>query len=101
MEQKLKTDFDKLISTCNFSNQEIELKKISLDNFLKNGFIGISAMHLTGIFYSFLQILFHSKFNIFLYNLGKYSVGKIGYHFLMLLPLLILIKPIKHLKYRK
>ena len=38
MEQKLKTDFDKLISTCNFSNQEIELKKISLDNFLKNGF---------------------------------------------------------------
>jgi len=38
MEQKIKTDFDKFISTSNFSNQEIKLKKEALDNFLKNGF---------------------------------------------------------------
>ena len=38
MEQKLKTDFDKFISTSNFSNQEIKFKKEALDNFLKNGF---------------------------------------------------------------
>ena len=38
MEQKLKTDFDKFISTSNFSNQEIKLKKEALDKFLKNGF---------------------------------------------------------------
>ncbi len=38
MEQKLKTDFDKFISTSNFSTQEIKLKKVALDNFLKNGF---------------------------------------------------------------
>ena len=38
MEQKLKTDFDKFISTSNFSDQEIKLKKEALDNFLKNGF---------------------------------------------------------------
>ena len=38
MEQKLKTDFDKFISTSNFSNQEIKSKKEALDNFLKNGF---------------------------------------------------------------
>jgi len=38
MEQKLKTDFDKFISTSNFSNQEIKLKKEALDHFLKNGF---------------------------------------------------------------
>ena len=38
MEQKLKTDFDKFISTSNFSNQEIKFKKDALDNFLKNGF---------------------------------------------------------------
>ena len=82
----------KIIDNLNTSN------KISFLNFLKNGFIAICAMHLTGIFYNFIQILFFSKFNIFLYNLGKYSVGKIGYHFLMLLPLLLLIKPIKLLK---
>ena len=42
-----------------------------------------------------------AAFNIFLYNLGKYSVGKIGYHFLMLFPLLLLIKPIERLKLSK
>ena len=72
--------------------------KINVVNFLINGVIAICGMHLTGIFYNFIQIIFYSKFNIFLYNLGKYSLGKIGYHFLMLLPILILIKPIKHFK---
>ena len=82
----------KIIDNLNCKN------KINVGNFLKNGFIAIVVMHLTGIFYNFLQILFYSQFNIFLYNLGKYSVGKIGYHFLMLLPLSILIKPILRLR---
>jgi len=72
--------------------------KIKFDNFVKNGFLAIVVMHLTGIFYNFIQILFYSKFNLFLYNLGKYSLGKIGYHLLMLFPLLLLIKPIERLK---
>ena len=75
--------------------------KINVGNFLKNGFIAIGAMHLTGIFYNFIQVIFYSQFNLFLYNLGKYSVGKIGYHFLMLFPFLLLIKPIKRLKHSK
>jgi len=82
----------KIIDNLNTTNN------INISNFLKNGFIAIFAMHLTGIFYNFVQIIFYSQFNIFLYNLGKYTVGKIGYHFLMLLPLLLLIKPIKYLK---
>jgi len=75
--------------------------RINVGNFLKNGFIAIVAMHLTGIFYNFIQIVFYSQFNLFLYNLGKYSLGKIGYHFLMLFPLLLLIKPIERLKRKK
>ena len=75
--------------------------KINFGNFLKNGFIAIGAMHLTGIFYNFIQILFYSQFTLFWYNLGKYSLGKIGYHFLMLFPLLLLIKPIERLKRSK
>ena len=85
----------KIIDNLNTRN------KINVGNFLKNGFIAIFAMHLTGIFYNLLQVIFYSQFNIFLYNLGKYSVGKIGYHFLMLFPLLLLIKPINFLKHRK
>ena len=74
--------------------------KINVGNFLKNGFIAIVAMHLTGIFYYLIPVIFYSQFNLFLYNLGKYSVGKIVYHFLMLIPLSLLIKPIKRLKLR-
>ena len=75
--------------------------KINVVNFLKNGFIAVGAMHLTGIFYNFIQTIFYSQYNLFLYNLGKYSLGKIGYHFLMLFPLLLLIKPIERLKRSK
>jgi len=75
--------------------------KLNFGNFLINGFRAIGAMHLTGISYNFLQVIFYSQFNLFLYNLGKYSVGKIGYHFIMLFPLLLLIKPIKIFKYSK
>ena len=85
----------KIIDNSNSRN------KINAGNFLKNGFIAICAMHVTGIFYNLLQVIFYSQFNIFLYNLGKYSVGKIGYHFLTLFPLLLLIKPIKSLKHSK
>jgi len=85
----------KIIDNLNTRN------KINVANFLKNGFLAISAMHLTGIFYNLLQVIFYNQFNIFLYNLGKYSVGKIGYQFLTLFPLLLLIKPIKSLKHSK
>ena len=85
----------KIIDNLNARN------KINIGNFLINGFMGIGAMHLTGIFYNFIQIIFYSQFNLFLYNLGKLSAGKIGYHFLMLFPLLILIKPINRFKHSK
>ena len=75
--------------------------KLNGSNFLVYGFIAIGALHLTGIIYNFIQVIIYSQFNLFLYNLGKYSVGKIGYHFLTLFPLLLLIKPIKSLKHSK
>ena len=82
----------RIIDNLNIGN------KIYLANFLKYGFLGIVSMHLTGILYNLIQIIFYSHFDIFLYNLGKYSLGKIGFHFLTLFPLLLLIKPIKSLK---
>ena len=85
----------KIIDNLNSRN------KINVRNFLISGFTAIGAMHLTGILYNFVQIIFYREINIFLYNLGKYSIGKIGYHFLLLLPLLLVIKPIKYLKNSK
>ena len=85
----------KIIDNLNTRN------KINVSNFLKNGLIAIVAMHSTGIFYNFIQLILYSQFNLFLYNLGKYSLGKIGYHFLLLFPLFLLIKPIERLKRSK
>ena len=42
----------KIIDNLNIRN------KINFENFLKNGFLAISAMHLTGIIYNFIQIIF-------------------------------------------
>ena len=75
--------------------------KIHLFDFIKTGVLAISVLHITGFFYSFIQMLFHKQANIFLYNLGKYSIGKIGYHLLMLIPLSLLLKPINYIKYKK
>ena len=51
----------KIIDNLNTRN------KINVRNFLKNGFIAIGALHLTGISYNFIQVIFYSQFNKFLY----------------------------------
>ena len=38
MSEQLQSDFDKLVKTSKFSNEEIKFKKIFLNNFIKNGF---------------------------------------------------------------
>ena len=72
--------------------------KIFIFDFIKNGVLAISVMHITGIFYGLIQMLYYKHTDLFFYNLGNYSLGKIGYHFLMLLPISLLIKPINHFK---
>jgi len=83
----------KIIGNLNKKN------KLNIRNFLKNGFFAIFTMHLIGIFFNLLQIIYYNEFNIFIYNIGKYSVGRIGYHLVFLIPLMIFVKPIKYLKY--
>ena len=75
--------------------------KINTVNFLKNGFLAICSMHLTGITYNFIQTITYNKYNTFIYNLGRYTFGKIGFHLIMLIPLMILLRPIKFFKYNK
>ena len=76
-------------------------KKIQISEFIKSGVLGITAMHLTGILYTLLLMLVYNQLSTFLYNLSIYSLGKIGYHFLMLIPLYLLIKPIKYSRYKQ
>ena len=76
----------------------INRNKINIFNFIIYGFLAIITLHLTGIIYNFIQMIFFNNYDMFFYNLGKYSLGKIGYQFIMLIPLTLLIKPIMYLK---
>jgi len=81
----------------NLKNKNIKLNIITL---IKTGIFGICIMHLIGIMYGCIQILYAKDFNILLYNISKYSLGKIGYHILMLFPITLIIRQINHLKNR-
>ena len=84
----------KIIGNLNTKN------KIQTFDFIKSGILAITAMHVSGIIYSFIQMFFYNKLSSFLYILSSYSLGKIGFHFLMLIPLSLLIKPINSIKYK-
>tara|TARA_Y100000991_G_scaffold155367_1_gene118221 strand:+ start:48 stop:623 length:576 start_codon:yes stop_codon:yes gene_type:complete len=63
---------------------------------LKYGILGIFSMHVMGILYNLIQIIIFNQPDIFLYNISKYSLGKFGYHILMLAPISLLIKFFNH-----
>ena len=70
--------------------------KIYYNDLLKYGVLALTSMHITGIVYSFFQILYFKQPNILLYNISKYSLGKFGYQLLMLTPITLLTKFIKN-----
>jgi len=71
-------------------------REIFFYNFIKSGVLGIFSMHLVGIFYNFIQFIYYKQSEILLYNISNYSLGKVGYHLLMLTPITLLIKPINN-----
>ena len=66
--------------------------RINFYDLIRYGTLGICSMHIIGIIYSIIQILYFNKEVNLLYNISKYSFGKIGYHFLMLIPIILLFK---------
>jgi len=76
-------------------------KKILISEFIKSGILAIITMHTTGIIYSFLQMSFYNKLSTFFYNFSSYSLGKIGFHFIMLIPLSLLIKLMNFSKFKQ
>ena len=86
----------KIIDKLNKKN-----KKIHYYDLLKNGILAICSMHLIGIIYSSIQILYFKQTELLLYNVAKFSFGKLGYHLLMLIPITLFIKFFKNIRYQK
>ena len=70
--------------------------KINYFDLLKYGTFAIISMHIMGIVYSLILVVFLKQPDIFFYNISRYSFGKIGYHLLMLTPIILLTKLINN-----
>ncbi len=66
--------------------------KIHYYEILGYGILGICSMHIVGIVYSSIQFFYFKQTDLLLYNVSKYSLGKFGYHLLMLIPITLLTK---------
>ncbi len=75
--------------------------KINYYNLLKTGIMAICSMHLVGIIYNSIQILYFRQKDTLLYNISKYSLGSFGYHLLIVTILTLWIKFINNKRYRR
>ena len=75
--------------------------KINYYNLVKTGIMAICSMHLVGIIYNYIQILYYRQTDAFLYNISKYSLGSFGYHLLIVTILTLWIKFINNKRYRR
>ena len=86
----------KIIDNLNKRKQMIKYYDL-----LKYGILGICSMHLIGIIYNCILVLYFKQSEILLYNISKYSLGKFGYHSLMLIPITLLFKIFNNNRYQR
>ena len=86
----------KIIDNLNKRNQMINYYDL-----LKYLILAIFSMHFVGIIYNCIQVLFFKQSEMLLYNISKYSIGKFGYHLLVLTPITLFIKIINNNRYQR
>ena len=74
---------------------------INYYKFLIYGIYGIFSMHLIGIIYNCILVLYFKQSEMLLYDISKYSLGKIGYHLLVLTPIILVIRIINNGRYQR
>ena len=84
-----------LISVINKLNEK---NNLSLINYIKYSLAGLIIMHFTGIFYLTVQLLIFNKPNLIPYNIGLFSLNKILFQIISLIPVYLIINPINKLK---
>ena len=58
-------------------------------------------MHLIGIIYNCFLVIYSKQSALLLYNISKYSLGKFGYHLLVITPVTLLIGMINNYRYQR
>ncbi len=86
----------KIIDNLNKRNQKINYYEI-----LKYVILGICSMHVIGIIYNCMLLIYSKQPDILFYNISKYSIGKFGYHLLVITPVALLTKIINNNRYQR
>ena len=87
-----------LISIINILNKN---NNLSLIKYIKYSLAGLMIMHFTGISYLTFQLLIFNKPNLIPYNIGLFSLSKIPFEILSLIPVYLIINLINKLKLKK
>ena len=84
-----------LISIINILNNK---NNFSFIKFMKYALIGLIMMHFTGIIYLTMQLLIFNKPNLIFYNIGLFSLSKMPFQIIILIPIFLSINLINKLK---
>ena len=84
-----------LISIINILNNK---NNFSFIEFMKYALIGLIMMHFTGIIYLTMQLLIFNKPNLIFYNIGLFSLSKMPFQIIILIPIFFSINLINKLK---
>ena len=84
-----------LISIINILNKK---NNISFFKFIKHSLIGLIIMHLAGILYLTFQLVIFNKPNLILYNIGIFTLNKLPFQIISLIPVYLAINIINKLK---
>ena len=84
-----------LINIINILNKKNNLTFI---RYIKYSFAGLTVMHFTGILYLIFQLLIFNKPNFIFYNIGLFTLNKMPFQIISLIPIYLIILLINKLK---
>ena len=84
-----------LITIINILNKK---NSLSFFMYIKYSLVGLIILHFTGILYLSLQLLIFNKQSLILYNIGLFTLNKIPYQIISLIPVYLGINLINKLK---
>ena len=87
-----------LINIINILNKS---NNFSLIKYIRYSLIALIIMHLTGISYYTLQLLIFNKPNLIFYNFGLFTLNKIPFQIISLIPVYLSVNLFNKFKFRK
>ena len=83
-----------LISIVSILNKK---NNISFIKYIRYSLTGLIIMHFTGIFYLIFQLLIFNKENLIFYNIGLFTLNKIPFQMITLIPVYLIFSLINKL----